>query len=175
MNPASFDENLNQARRLLESYDFSQALAVYEKLARQFPRKARIWVEYGATAAGTGQLDLADRAWSKALELEPGSSENLLQIGHQYKSLRQPEKARAWYEKASAADPQSINPRMALAILAEQNHGFAEAREVIASCLAINPRDDQACYYAAFLDRREGKIEDAERRLRDLIASGQIG
>ena len=171
MNPASLDENLNKARRLLESYDFSQALAAYEKLARQFPRKARIWVEYGAAAAGAGQLDMADQAWAKALELEPGSSENLLQIGHQYKGLRQPEKARTWYEKALAADPKSINPRMALAILAEQNHGFAEAREVIASCLAIDPQDDQARYYAAFLDRRENKLEDAERRLRDLIAS----
>jgi tetratricopeptide (TPR) repeat protein len=60
---------------------------------------------------------------------------------------------------------------MALAILSEQNHRFAEAREAVASCLAIDPRDDQARYYAAFLDRRENKIEDAERRLRDLIAS----
>ncbi|HXB58766.1 MAG TPA: sulfotransferase [Candidatus Acidoferrales bacterium] len=171
MNPVSLDESLNKARRLLESYDFSQALAAYEKLTRQFPRNARIWVEYGAAAAGTGQLDLADRAWNKALELEPGNSENLLQVGHQYKSLRQPEKARAWYEKASAADLKSINPRMALAILAEQNHSFAEAREAVASCLAIDPRDDQARYYAAFLDRREGKMEDAERQLRDLIAS----
>ncbi len=172
MNATSFDESLNQGRRLLESYDFSQALPAYEKLVRQFPRKARIWVEYGAAAAGTGKLGLADWAWGKALELEPGSSENLLQIGHQYKGLRQPEKARAWYEKASAADPRSINPRMALAILAEQNHCLAEAREVIASCLAIDSQDDQARYYAAFLDRREGKLEDAERRLRDLIASG---
>jgi tetratricopeptide (TPR) repeat protein len=172
MNPVSFDESLNKARRLLESYDFFQALPAYEKLARQFSRKARVWVEYGAAAAGTGRLDLADRAWNKAFELEPGNGENLLQIGHQYKGLRQPEKARTWYEKASATDPQSINPRMALAILAEQNHGFAEAREVIASCLAIDPQDDQARYYAAFLDRREGRLEDAECRLRDLIASG---
>ena len=83
MNPASSDESLNKARRLLESYDFSQALSAYEKLIRRFPHKARICVEYGAAAAGAGQLDLADRAWSKALELEPGSSENLLHIGHQ--------------------------------------------------------------------------------------------
>jgi tetratricopeptide (TPR) repeat protein len=171
MNPVSSEKNLNEARRLLESYNFVQALPAYEKLIRQFPHKSRIWVEYGAAAGGAGRLDLADRAWSKALELEPGNSENLLQIGHQYKGLRQPEKARAWYENAAAADPGSINPRMALAILAEQNHRFAEAHEAIASCLAIDPRDDQARYYAAFLDRRENKLEDAERRLRDLIAS----
>jgi len=171
MNPVSFNKKLNEARRLLESYSFSQALPAYEKLIRQFPRNARIWVEYGAAAGSAGQLDLADRAWNKALELEPGNSENLLQIGHQYKGLRQLEKARAWYEKAAAADSGGINPRMALAILAEQNHRFAESHEAIAACLAIDPRDDQARYYAAFLDRRENKLEDAECRLRDLIAS----
>jgi tetratricopeptide (TPR) repeat protein len=171
MNPGAFDDHLSKARRLLESYDFTPALAAYEKLSKRFSHKARLWVEYGAAAAGAGQLDVADRAWEKALELEPGCSENLLQIGHQCKGLRQPEKARAWYEKASAADPQSINPRMALAILAEQNHHLASAREAVATCLEIDPRDDQARFYAAFLDRRENKLEDAEHRLRDLIAS----
>jgi Flp pilus assembly protein TadD len=172
MNPASPDKKLNEARELLNSASFFQAVPAYEKLARQFPHLARIWLEYGAAAAGAGQLDLADRAWNTALELEPRNSEFMLQIGHQYQTLRQPEKARASFEKAAAADPQGINPRMSLAMLFEQNHRFAEAREAVASCLAIDPGDDQARYFAAFLDRRENKIEDAERRLRDLIASG---
>jgi len=89
-------------------------------------------------------LDLAKRAWSKAIELEPRSGELMLKIGHRYQRLRQPGESRAWFEKAAAADPRGINPRMALAILSEQNHRFAEAREAIASCLAIDPRDDQA-------------------------------
>jgi Flp pilus assembly protein TadD len=172
MNPAVSDKKLNEARELCTNSNFSQAVPAYEKLTRQFPHKALIWLEYGAAAAGAGQLDLAGRALNKAAELEPRNSEILLQIGHQYQSLRQPEKARASFEKAAAADPRGINPRMSLAVLFELNHRFAEAREAIASCLAIDPRDDQARYYAAFLDRRENKLEDAERRLRDLIASG---
>ncbi len=171
MNPVSSDKKLNEARKLLENYDFAQTVRAYEKLAQQFPHKAQIWLEYGCAAAGAGQIDLADRVWRKAVELEPRNGQLMLQIGHQYQGLRQPEKARAWFEKAAAAGPKDINPRMAMAILSEQNHRFAEAREAIASCLAIDPRDDQARYYAAFLDRRENKNEDAERRLRDLIAS----
>jgi Flp pilus assembly protein TadD len=106
MNPASPDKKLNEARELLNSASFAQAVPAYEKLARQFPHLARIWLEYGAAAAGAGQPDLADRAWNKALELEPRNSEFMLQIGHQYQTLRQPEKARASFEKAAAADPQ---------------------------------------------------------------------
>ena len=172
MNSGASDKKWNEARELLSHSDFLQAVTAYEKLARQFPRHAPIWVEYGAAAAGAGQLELADRAWDTAAQLEPRNSEVLLKIGHQYQTLRQPEKARAAFEKAAAADPQGINPRMSLAIFFEQQHRLGEARDAVASCLAIDPRDDQALYYAAFLDRRENKLEDAERRLRDLIASG---
>ena len=38
-------------------------------------------------------------------------------------------------------------------------------------CLAIDRKDEQARYFSAVLDRREGKLEAAERGLRDLIAS----
>ena len=171
MNSALLNKKLNEARELLTNVQFSHALLAYEKLARQFPRHAQIWLEYGAAAGRAGQLALAERVWNKVAELEPRNSELMVQIGHQYANLRQPEKARAWFEKAAAADPIGINPRMAAAILLEQNHRFAEAREAIASCLAINPRDDQARYFTAVLDRRDNKIEDAERGLRDLIAS----
>jgi Flp pilus assembly protein TadD len=171
MNPAPAEKKLNEARQFLQEYNFSQAVPAYEKLTQQFPHKARIWFEYGCAAGGAGQLDLVERAWRKALELEPNNSELLLQMGHQYQVLRLPEKAGTSFERAAAADPRGINPRMALAILLEQNHRFAEAREAVVSCLAIDPRDDQARYFAALLDRRENKIEDAERGLRDLIAS----
>ena len=117
-------------------------------------------------------LDQVERTWRKALELEPNNSELLLQMGHRYQALRLPQKARASFERAAVLDPRGINPRMALAILLEQNHRFAESREAVASCLAIDPRDDQARYFAALLDRRENKLEAAERGLRDLIDSG---
>jgi tetratricopeptide (TPR) repeat protein len=172
MNPAPADKKLNEARELAMHANFSQALPIYENLARQFPHKSHLWQEYAVTAGSMGQWDLADSAFAKASALEPGNSQVMLQIGHECRNLRQSARARAWYEKAAAADPKSINPRMALAILEEQIHRFAESRAAIASCLAIDPWDDQARYYAAFVDRRENKLEDAERGLRDLIASG---
>jgi tetratricopeptide (TPR) repeat protein len=172
MNPAPAEKKLNEARQFLQEYNFSQAVSAYDKLTQQWPHKAWIWFEFGCAAGGAGQFDLLERAWRKALELEPNNGELPLQMGHRYQLMRQPEKARAAFERAAAAEPRGINPRMALAILLEQNHRFAEAREAVASCLAIDPRDDQARYFAALLDRRENKLEDAERGLRDLMAAG---
>ena len=172
-NPAS-EKRLNEARDLIRQYSFSEAVAAFEKLTRVFPQVAQVWFEYGCAAVGAVQLDVAERAWQRTLELEPANVEFRLQMGHQYQNHRHLDKARAAFEQASALDPRGIDPRMALAILFERNHRFAESREAVESCLKLDSNDDQARYFLAFLDRRENKIDDAERRLRDLIASGPI-
>jgi len=56
-------------------------------------------------------------------------------------------------------------------VLLEQNHRLDQARAAVAECLALDPGDDQARYFSALLDRREGNLALAESRLRDLIAS----
>lgn len=165
------DKKIDEARSFSRAGNFSQAVLAYERLSRQFPRQVAIWFEYGCAAGSNGQMDVADRAWRQAVELQPRDAQLRLQIGHQYQNLRQSEKARASFTRAAALDPRGINPRMALALSFDQDHRLADAREAIASCLAIDPRDDQARYFAAVLDRRENKLEEAERRLRDLIAS----
>ncbi|HEX4121830.1 MAG TPA: tetratricopeptide repeat protein, partial [Verrucomicrobiae bacterium] len=165
------DKRLNEARGFMQRRNYSQAILAYERLSRQYPHRIEIWFEYGCAAGGDGQMELADRAWRKAMELAPKNAQLMLQIGHQNRNLRRLAQARASFEQAAAADPNGINPRMALAILSEQEHRFETAREHIASCLAIDPGDDQARYFEALLDRRQNKVEDAERRLRDLISS----
>jgi tetratricopeptide (TPR) repeat protein len=170
MQPQS-QNDLKRAREFLLSGEFGRALPVFERLVRQSPGAAVIWYEYGNAAFQTRQMDLADRAWSKAAELAPHNVELMGMVGHQFEALRRPEKARACFVQAAAADSRGINSRISLAVLLEKNHRLEEARAAIQECLAIDPQDDQARYFNAVLDRREGKVEEAERRLRDLIAS----
>jgi tetratricopeptide (TPR) repeat protein len=169
--PAQSQNDLHRAKELLLSGDFARALPLYEKLVRQRPGAAVIWYEYGNAAYKCRRVDLADQAWSKVAELEPQNAELVGMVGHQYEALRRPEKARACFMQAAAADPRAINPRISLAVLSEKNHRLAEARAAVQECLAIDPKDDQARYFAAVLDRREGHIQEAERGLRDLLAS----
>jgi Flp pilus assembly protein TadD len=171
LNSDSVQKNLQAARDRVLAKDFTRALPLYEKLTRQYPGIAAIWLEYGNAASGLRQAGLADRAWSKACEVEPRNAELIGMVGHHYQGLRQPEKARAYFARAAAADPRGINSRISLAVLLEQNHQLDEARAAVMECLAIDPRDDQARYFHAVLDRRENKLEEAERRLRDLIHS----
>jgi Tfp pilus assembly protein PilF len=171
MTPSELQRHLTEARHLLLAHEFGRALARYEKLTRQCPGDAVLWGEYGNAASGLGQVDVADQAWQKALGLAGRNADLIGMIGHQYQGMRKPEKARACFARAAAADPRGINPRISLAVLLEKNHRLEEARAAVSECLAIDPKDDQARYFSAVLDRRQGKVESAETRLRDLIRS----
>jgi tetratricopeptide (TPR) repeat protein len=171
MMPPDLQRRVEEARGFLLASDFAQALPRYAKLTRQCPGAASLWFEYGNAAVKMRDFDLADRAWRKALELEPRNAELIGMVGHQYQAARLSERAAACFAQAAAADPRGINPRISLAVLHEKNHRLAEARAAVEECLAIDPRDEQARYFNAVLDRRENRIEDAERRLHDLITS----
>ncbi len=163
--------DLKRAREMMLAGDTGRALALYQKLTRLCPGSAVVWYECGTTAFKSRQMDLADRAWSKAIELDPQNAELINMAGHQYEAARRPEKARALFLQAAAAAPRDINSRISRAVLAEKAHRLEEARAAVAETLTIDPQDDQGRYFSAVLDRREGKLEEAERRLRDLIAS----
>src|SRR5450755_4225529 len=127
MKSDEVQKSLDEARERLLSNDFSQALPLYERLTRQCPGTAVIWFEYGNAASGLRRTDLADQAWRKARELEPRNAELIGMIGHRYQGLRQPDKARACFAQAAAADPRGINSRISLAVLLEQNHLLEQA------------------------------------------------
>ena len=171
MTPAHLNKLHQQAREYLLASQFAPALTLYEKLVAHGPGLAVVWLEYGNAAAGCRKLSVADRAWRRALELAPHDAELVNFIGHQYQSVRLPDRARACYAQAAATDAQGINPRISLAVLSEQQHLMETARAAVEECLRIDPRDDQARYFSAVLDRRENRHEQAEARLRDLIAS----
>src|SRR5258707_1602183 len=71
MMPADLQKQHNEARELLLAQDFAQALPRYEKLARQCPGVAVIWAEYGNVASRLREVELADRAWHRAMQLDP--------------------------------------------------------------------------------------------------------
>src|SRR5262249_31622511 len=169
MIPLDFQKKHREGQELLLTQNFAQALLHYEKLTRQWPGMAVIWAEYGNVASRLGQIILAERAWQKAIVLDPRNAELIGMIGHQYQGLRRPEKARACFAQAASADPRSINSRISLAVLLEQQHQLEQSREAVAQCLAIDPRDDQARYFLAVLDRRGKKIPEGEEPFAELI------
>lgn len=171
MNSANFEERLGEAYELLEEGHIIKASIAFKKLTRLRPKSFQAWVGYGNSACEQGRMDDAECAWRTAGDLEPQNADLLLQLGHRYQCIRQPEKAQEYFEAASAANPSAVNPRICMALLLEKRQRFDEARKEVEHCFAINPADEQARYVSALLFLREDKLEQAECQLRDLIAS----
>ena len=102
MTSSGFDRELNEARQELLAHNFARALPRYERLTRRYPGVSVIWFEYGNAASSLRELDRADRAWRRAIELAPENAELVSLIGHQYLALRQPERARECFVSAAS-------------------------------------------------------------------------
>lgn len=161
-----------QAQEQLLGGRFGPALATYRDLARHFPSIPELWFELGNAATGDLDFAQATAAYRHALELAPNNAALLGMVGHQYLGLRQLDNARTSFERAVAADPDSVDARINLAVWFEKERRLQEAWKNVEACLAKHPRDDQARYFRALLLHRRKLNAEAETALRDLIKDG---
>ncbi len=167
----ALSEWFGMAGQAAGEHSFNLSVSAFAKANREKARDAWFWFRYGSAAGDAGNRDFLERAWRKARELEPNNGELLLQMGHQYQSMRLPSRAKALFEEASVLRPTEINPRISVAMWLERHHQLDEALDAVNSCLALDSRDEQARYFRALLHRRRNNFEVAERELRDIIAS----
>lgn len=169
MDTIPLTQKLTEAQECLLEGNFEEACWRFEKLAKQSPHQFEVWLGCGAAAMGIGHFDKADRAWLKAQEVAPENPELFLRLGHQYQSMGNTEKACKCFRQAFALDDKGINPRISLAEIFEKQHLFNEAQTLVEECLQIDPNDEQALFFAAKLDHRQKKYDQAEKRLKDLL------
>jgi tetratricopeptide (TPR) repeat protein len=79
------------------------------------------------------------------------------------------DEARASLEKAIASDPQLVPALVGLATLEAASSNPARAVELLDRASALRPNDGAAPYLAAQLLLAQGKTEEAEKRLRDVV------
>jgi tetratricopeptide (TPR) repeat protein len=137
------------------------------------PKSGRgmIWYEYGNAAFKSRRMEWPIAPGAKRSSSDPRNAELIGMVGHQYEALRRPEKARACFLQAAAADPRGINPRISLAVLRKKTIVWRKPAPRSTNAWPSIRKDDQARYFNAVLDRREGHLQEAERGLRDLLAS----
>ncbi len=148
------------------------ALAGYRDLLKRFPGVAQLWFESGIAAAGELDFSRADEAFRRVMELAAKDATMLVLTGQQYHRLRRLDKARDCFERAVAADPNSISAQITLAEWLERERRLDDAWVCVEECMARHPQDGQTRYFQAFLLHRKGRNTEAETALRDLIKSG---
>jgi tetratricopeptide (TPR) repeat protein len=148
------------------------ALAAYRELLVKFPGIAELWFELGFAAGKELDFVLAGQACQRALELASENVALLILIGQQYHWLRRPDRARACFEQAVAADPASLHAQLSLADWYERERRLDDAWECVEACVSRQPQDAQVLCVKAQLLHRLGRNGEAETLLRDLIKRG---
>ncbi len=161
-----------KAREQLLSGRAGAALANYRDLVGRYPAVPELWFELGNAASGELDFVQANQAYRRVRDLAPHNSAMLSMVGLQYQGLRQLDDARNCYELAVAANSESVDARISLAVWFEKERRLDEAWECVEACLTKHPRDDQARYFRALLLHRKKNDAEAETALRDLIKDG---
>jgi tetratricopeptide (TPR) repeat protein len=169
MGKHRLNEMQETARNYLDRRQFHKALEGYRKLARHLPRVPQVWLDLGSAAFGLRETKVAEEAWRKAQAVAPRDPEVLRSLGFLYQGTRRLDRARACFEAAASVNPQCINSRIALAVLLGKHQEIEGARAIIDECLEIDAKDEQTQYLVAWLDRKMGRIDAAESRLRSLL------
>src|SRR5258705_12175214 len=164
-----------KAQQQLLSGRQTLALPSYRDLARRFPGVVPLWFELGIAAANDLDFALADQAFHRAEQLAPTDASLLVLLGQQYHRLRQADRARGCFERAVAADPDSVHARLSLAAWFERERRLDDAWECVEACLAKHPQDAQVRCVQAQLLHRKGQNTEAETRLRDLLRARAQG
>src|SRR5258706_8967186 len=170
--PPRDESRWQKAQQQLLSGRRSQALPNYRDLARRFPGVVQLWFELGIAAANDLDFALANQAFQHAEQLAPKDASLLVLLGQQYHRLRRADQARGCFERAVAAEPDSVHARLSLAAWFERERRLDDAWECVEACLAKHPRDAQARCVEALLLHRKGQNTEAETRLRDLLRAG---
>jgi hypothetical protein len=93
------DETLTEARRLIQSQDYGQALALLGPLLERAPDNAQAWLAYGQALQKQGQLDRALEAHAKAAGFDETKLQAMYDTGATYALKGEPDNAFAWLER----------------------------------------------------------------------------
>jgi tetratricopeptide (TPR) repeat protein len=168
----NFEENTLRLNALVSHDPPAKALAKIYRSIQRNDRSASAWVRYSVVAVGFGQRDVAERGLEFALASRRVTSSVLFDIGHIYEQIDRLESAEKCFKRVAELNPRAINPRIRQTLLLERCHQFGRARDVLDECMHLDSNDYQVQYLMALLDSREGKLDSAETRLRQILSSG---
>jgi tetratricopeptide (TPR) repeat protein len=168
--PLDLDQKLRAARDLMLIENHAEALRVYADLAKKYPG-GPLLREYARAAAIYGDFDLAEQLWEQIRRRVPNTADFLTRLAWEHQQIRLHAKARELYRRAAEVEPQNLGAQLDLAQVLSRTSSVAEARPAVQRCLELDPSCQKARYLAAHLDRRDGKLDEAERRFRDLLGS----
>jgi len=133
--------------------DYDRALAEFGEVLKVDPANERARLGLGLSHLGKGDLPAAERALEAAAGAASPSRDVLIALGDVKLAQKQPDAAAAWFSKAAKVDPESPEPLLRLAKLAEARGNRAEAVSLLEKVVALAPDAPAATEAKALLEK----------------------
>ena len=152
------------------NFDYRSELAIWSDTLAKRPKNTRAWNALGMVYADQGQLPDAERAFLRALKLDPASPAQLVNYGHVL--FKQGRKAEAveYYRKAIAIEPEYHDALSNLGMYLQDIGDVKAAISYFERALSVNPRAWEARYNLGNALVADGRVEDGVVAYRTVLA-----
>lgn len=175
-HPGGPEEGFRQVAQVLsqEGGQREDALAVMERLRRQWPDLAGAFYAQSLLALRFKQLDLAEHAARETLRLKPGSRDALLLlVGVLVKKGDIAGADRSMGELLKGSDdPAALHVGYARLLL--ESERLDEARAQFEAALALKPENSEARYALGLLALEQQDLDRAESQFRALLDTAEL-
>jgi tetratricopeptide (TPR) repeat protein len=119
----------------------------------------------GRTYASLGDMAAAEKAFKRALEINPANLDAYAALGTLYATEKRLAEATAEFDKLAQRQPKAIGPATTVAMLLQMQNKEAEAKERYQKIIAQNPHAAVAANNLAWIYAEEGQNLDVALQL----------
>jgi len=161
----SVSQKMQLAQSQMTAGRVGEALATLEEAVAEEPEDARLRQFYGETCLNGGLLQEAERAFVKALELDPFLTDAHLFLGAVYQEMDRLGDAEKQYLTAlnNPAYPQPEKIYLGLGMLYQRQQRLEEAEDNLRTSVGIDPKFYRGHFELAGILEERGKLEEAIR------------
>ncbi len=168
--PANVGYRLAYAQGLAQAGKLDDAIREYEAIAASDPKNAVARRQLGVLHARKGALDRAEQWLRQAEQLAPKDTETLLALGMVAQQRRDLAKAKSYYEKVLAIDPDHVIAANNLAyLLAEGSEQLDRALTLAQRARSQAPQDPRIADTLGWVYVKRGLYDEALNILEPLV------
>lgn len=161
---------LRAAAVLARASNRAAATEIMRSLVARHPQQATAHFAMAHLMVRGGDLDKALAADEEALKLSPGWEEAALFKARILLSLKEPQKARAFYESFLERNPRATSVRLNYARFLIDQKEWQQALEEFKRVAADVPNDADTIYAVGLLSLQNNRLDDAEKYLKQALA-----
>ena len=165
----SADDARSRAVRALGEQNLDLALYMYVEAAKLDPADDESMYRIGAIHERRGNVELASRAYARAVEIGPAHALALQGLGRRSFDARDMDSAAPLLERAVAADPGLWRAHNMLGVIADMRNDYAAAVEHYSTALALQPQSPAIFNNRGYSKYLAGDLEGAEADFRAAV------